>query len=549
MPKLAKRYDVVILGANISGGMLASILAKEGVSVLVLDPKEHPRFCIGESMVPESATLLKMMARCYDMNELATCAHPTNIREQIGSSCGVKLNFGYVFNEEGKLPRPDEATMTPIFPPEAHLYRQDTDSFHFHTAAKYGAHLREKAVVATTRFESSGATLTLTDGTEVEAGFVVDGYGPRSPVGEMLQIREDAPAMRTHSASIFTHMIDVPPFEESVFPQSTHGFPVRFSQGTLHHFFDTGWLWIIPFDNHPYRVSRLCSVGLQWDPRRVDLAAGAPEERFMRFVERYPGMYRQIKDARAVREWTFMPRLQYTARTITAPRYCASANTAGFVDPLFSRGLVITFETVLHLSHLLIAAVRENDFREERFAALDHLVRSYVDVNDRLVACSYIAFRDFTLWNAWYRLWSAGVFFGGNRLQQLLARWDVDGKDVVLSTLLRRESTGSLARGLPAFDQLFDAAATVVESVERGERKPAAAAEEIFRLLSAAERFLPPFDYSKPEQRYPFAPTAETASKIMTWGRERAPAEVRSFCFDRPVTSAAPDTGAEYRLP
>jgi FADH2 O2-dependent halogenase len=38
--------------------------------------------------------------------------------------------------------------------------------------------------------------------------------------------------------------------------------------GTLHHIFDGGWFWIIPFDNHKKSQNSLCSIGLMLDCRK-----------------------------------------------------------------------------------------------------------------------------------------------------------------------------------------------------------------------------------------------------------------------------------------
>jgi FADH2 O2-dependent halogenase len=51
--------------------------------------------------------------------------------------------------------------------------------------------------------------------------------------------------------------------------------------------FEGGWLWIIPFNNHPYSTNTLCSVGLQFDIDKHG-PAGDPEEEFTRFLDEHP---------------------------------------------------------------------------------------------------------------------------------------------------------------------------------------------------------------------------------------------------------------------
>ncbi|EKA54272.1 putative alkylhalidase pltM, partial [Pseudomonas aeruginosa ATCC 25324] len=111
---------------------------------------------------------------------------------------------------------------------------------------------------------------------------------------------------------------------------------------------------------------------------------------------------------RVARDWVHAPRLNYRSRTILGERFCLLAQAAGFIDPLFSRGLITTFESILRLMPRLIDAVRQDHWQLDRFASVERHLRNAVAVNDRLVSCSYEAFRDFPLWNAWHRVWLSG---------------------------------------------------------------------------------------------------------------------------------------------
>ena len=48
-------FDVAILGNGLSGSMLATILGKKGVSVVLIDAEQHPRFAVGESTIPHTS--------------------------------------------------------------------------------------------------------------------------------------------------------------------------------------------------------------------------------------------------------------------------------------------------------------------------------------------------------------------------------------------------------------------------------------------------------------------------------------------------------------
>jgi FADH2 O2-dependent halogenase len=114
------------------------------------------------------------------------------------------------------------------------------------------------------------------------AGYLVDASGMRSLMANKLGWRHRD--LKSQTRTIFTHMVDVPCYNNVGLSREAYGHPFRLSEGTLHHVFRGGWLWVIPFNNHPRATNPVCSVGLQLDPRlyptRADLT---PEEEFFTF--------------------------------------------------------------------------------------------------------------------------------------------------------------------------------------------------------------------------------------------------------------------------
>ncbi|MBC2908372.1 FAD-dependent oxidoreductase, partial [Streptomyces sp. PSKA01] len=158
------------------------------------------------------------------------------------------------------------------------------------------------------------------------------------PLAQKFGVREEPSRLRHQSRSLFTHMIGVKPYEDTL-PQGTHQNPSPWSEGTLHHLFEGGWMWVIPFDNHPLSTSPLCSVGINLDPRIHPVPEGlSPEEEFRAFIARFPDIAPQFEGAVATRDWVRTGRLQYSSKQTVGYRWCLTSHAAGFVDALFSRG-------------------------------------------------------------------------------------------------------------------------------------------------------------------------------------------------------------------
>ncbi|HEX7305391.1 NAD(P)/FAD-dependent oxidoreductase [Lentzea sp.] len=279
--------DVVILGAGIAGTVLAAVLARGGARVEVLDAGRHPRFAIGESTIPHTSTLFRLLAERYDVPEIKHLATFHGARAHVSANHGIKRGFNFHWHEPGARQDPELAHQLPIpsiMHTETHFLRADLDHWVMRVARKYGAVVREGVRVTGVGLGESGVTVTTDDGATVRARFIVDAGGFRSVLASQLDLRDEPCRFRHHSRSMFTHMEGVVPWERIA---ACNPGPVRGSQSTLHHVFDGGWIWVIPFGNHPRAGSDLVSVGMTVDPRkhpRRDVPAG---QEFREFISAF----------------------------------------------------------------------------------------------------------------------------------------------------------------------------------------------------------------------------------------------------------------------
>ncbi|MCX6048882.1 MAG: tryptophan 7-halogenase, partial [Chloroflexi bacterium] len=344
MSDAQKIYDVAIIGSGIGGSTLAAILARNGMDVIVFEGGTHPRFTIGESMILETSEVMRALAEFYDVPELAYYSSE-NFYSYIGTSHGVKRHFSFIHHTVGQHveSRKSLQAVIPRLPygHEIHIQRQDSDYFLTSIAISYGATVQMGVFIQDINLNPDDVEIITNKAVTYRARYIIDAGGMKSLLANKFNWRHrDA---LTHSRTIFTHMIDVPCFNNIGLSQQAFGHPYPLSQGTLHHIFKGGWLWVIPFNNHPQATNPLCSVGLQLDPRlypqRADLT---PEAEFYTFIQQFPDLYAQLKDAHPVRDWTRIDRLQYSAHHIVGDRCALLAHAAGFIDPLYSKGLYIT---------------------------------------------------------------------------------------------------------------------------------------------------------------------------------------------------------------
>ncbi|WP_256788104.1 NAD(P)/FAD-dependent oxidoreductase [Frankia sp. AvcI1] len=523
-------YSVAILGSGIAGSTLANILARHGHSVVLVDSGTHPRFALGESTIGETTYLLKLLAERFDVPELGHVSSFEAVRSHVTSACGVKRNFGFVYHRDGQVQNPEEVTQCSVseFPngPEMHMHRQDIDSYLFYSAVRYGAAPRQRTMVERVEFTADAATLTTKSGETLRVRYVVDASGRNSVLANQFALREEPCRFRTNSRTLFTHMVGVTPFDDVTTPS---GQPSLWHQGTLHHIFDGGWLWVIPFDNHRRATNPLCSVGLNLDAGRFPKEPGrTAEQEWAAYLDRFPSVARQFAGARPAWDWVSTGRTQYSSTRTVGDRWAMMSHAAGAIDALFSRGMANTMQVIYAFTPTLLAALADDDFSAERFGHIDTLNQTILDVNDKLVHGSYVSFRDFDLWRAWSKVWFLGWNMGIARIVGTYFGYLEKGDRALFDRLLDAPHLGTFCPDLPEFQPFFDSLSAVMVEVEASRLAPAAAVERLAGLLGGAD-FLPaPLRLGDVLRRWHDG-SFEAQRRMYEWGRTDSPTPLRRW--------------------
>ena len=523
-------YDVAIIGSGFAGSMLGCILARNGAKVLLLDRSAHPKFAIGESTIPNMLVSLRTMAARYDVPELLTISTFTGCQRIIGPWNGVKNHFGFLQHQEGEAQDPDQVTMfnfPKLLHETAHMYRQDTDAYLFHAAIKYGCVARQNFATQDIDFDDEGVTISSTAGEEFRARYVVDASGYRSPLADKFQLRETPTRFKHHSRAIWNHMVGVPNTDQVFTRDKADTPPVPWYEGTVHHLFDRGWFWVIPFDNDKSSNNPICSVGLMLDPRKYPKRADAtPEQEFWEHANRFPDIARQFEGATPVREWVSTDRLQYSTSKTVGDRWVILSHAAAFLDPLFSRGLSNTCEAVNVLAWRILRAVDDDDFSEERFADVDKRQQALFDGNDKLVNAAYIAFQDYDLWTAVFRIWAWGSNAGTFRAHEAFRLWRKTKDERHLLELENCENPGLHWSDHEGYGELFEDMVKQCDDFEAGRITARQAADNLYRHLEEAPHVPRHFGWTERGLRF-LNPTPKVLAKTMWWAATEAPPDVK----------------------
>lgn len=317
--------DVLVVGAGPAGAVAASILARKGFRVLVVERLAFPRHVIGESLLP----------RCLDLLGEAGLLGAVERR-------GYEVKHGATFVRAGKTQRfafrdnlPGDAAYAYQVPRDDFDQTLATAAFASGADVRFGAGVR-----SVTMREEGSATMAdvvlFDEHTErevnVSARFVLDASGPARVLAKAFGLEEPSDILAR--TAMYTHV------EGDRRPSDDTAGDIFI---TLHP--AGAWLWIIPFSNGR------TSVGVVAEPHLFE-GRGSPAERFWELVRGEPaaadrlGRARQALPIHVLRGWSTR------TRRLSGKGYAIAGNAGDFLDPVFSSGVMFALESGSLAAHL-----------------------------------------------------------------------------------------------------------------------------------------------------------------------------------------------------
>jgi len=301
--------DVLVLGSGPAGSSLAAILAEKGWQVDVWEKDPHPRFHIGESLLPHTLPFLK----------------------QLGVLEEVKRIGLQKFGAELVSPDHDESVtlyfsgaMDKNHPYAYQVRRSEFDEILLKNSQKKGAHVREGFEAKTVDFsDPSLATIHGKNAQGIavsqQARYVVDATGRQTFLANQFNTKQRN--LQHNSASVFGHFEDV----------------VRHSgkdEGNLTIcWFDQGWFWIIPL------TDGVTSVGMVCWPSYLKSRTNNLEDFFWQTVHMSLPMTHRMKKATSIMPIVATGNYAYQSTVMTGSQFMLVGDAFAFVDPILSSGV------------------------------------------------------------------------------------------------------------------------------------------------------------------------------------------------------------------
>jgi len=327
--------DVLIVGGGPAGSSAAALLAQKGRKVVLLEKEHHPRFHIGESLLPQSLPLLEKLG----------------VLDEVRDSIGI-LKPGAEFNSDTHPNRHQvyyfSHAWDKAWPHAYEVRRSEFDHALFRNAGLKGAQTLDGMRVSGIDFRHGSSSLVHANdeqGNEHtwEARFVIDASGRDTLLSRRFGLKYKNPDH--NSAAIFGHFRNVPRREGD-------------DAGNISvYWFQHGWFWMIPLRDGTMSVGAVC-----W-PEYLKTRDCPPAEFLRRTIALSPGVSERMRDAELVGEVQATGNFTYYSKAAAGDGYLMIGDAYAFLDPVFSSGV--------HLA--LTSAFRAADLVDE---VLDHPERA-----------------------------------------------------------------------------------------------------------------------------------------------------------------------------
>jgi flavin-dependent dehydrogenase len=318
--------DVVVIGGGPGGSIAACLLAEKGYDVVLFDKEQHPRYMVGESLIPHAwkycdavGVTPKLDAEGFVQKMGGTVIWNGVIRQMAFRDFGFRR-------------------------PALHIERDRYDWIILEHARSLGARVFERVAVLgavfgdgthRVRYRAAGDDAV----NSISCRYVIDASGQNAVLAKQLGTRVMDEGFRFMGLWGY--------FEDSRYVGlngEVHPFsrladrPPTTFVCSVDELGEWGWLWHIP-------LRKDTSVGLVMPQEKVQAAKqtdGELEQYFLRKCREVPYLNRLLEDAR-YREGSFHVIRDYSYRNtqFSGSGFFLVGDAAAFVDPIFSVGVVV----------------------------------------------------------------------------------------------------------------------------------------------------------------------------------------------------------------
>jgi len=304
--------DVLIIGGGPAGSTFATLMQKNGRDVTLLEKDRHPRFHIGESLLPMNMPILERLGVLDTIEAIGVPKLGADFT--LGNSGTGEQTF-YFRDALGDSP-----------PQAFEVRRSEFDHALFQHARESGAHLVEgmRVTGVTPRVDGTHDVVAVDEQGESHqwhTRFLVDASGRDTFLSNSNGWKTRHP--RHASAAVFGHFRGVArrPGED---------------QGNISlYWFEHGWIWMIPLRDD------IMSIGAVCRPEYLKTRQGSLDDFLARTLDGIAETRERMLHATAELPAQATGNYSYLSKRMSGPGFLMIGDAYAFIDPVFSSGVYL----------------------------------------------------------------------------------------------------------------------------------------------------------------------------------------------------------------
>lgn len=334
-PSTVTNCDVLVIGGGPAGSTAAALLAERGYRVTVLEKARHPRFHIGESLLPANMPLFDKLGVAAEVKAIGM--------EKWGAQFNSPWHDHVQTVEFGQA-------LDKSQPMAYQVKRAQFDEILLRNASRKNAQVIEGCEAQGVTFlpRSAGVVARVVIEAQHEGGrderfrakFLIDASGRDTFLGNRLKVKQRNTAH--NSAALYGHF--------SGAERSTGK-----TEGDISlYWFEHGWFWFIPLPDG------VTSVGAVAWPHYFKTRKGKSLDQFLlETIALSPKLHARLSTAQLVSPAEATGNYSYVCDRTRGENYLLLGDAYTFIDPVFSSGVLFAMQSAFAGADAVDACLRK----------------------------------------------------------------------------------------------------------------------------------------------------------------------------------------------